>query len=175
MSADYTFKVLMLGEASVGKTTLTHKYIRGIFIDNPRLTIGVDFFTKKIRINDKKISLQIWDFGGEERFRFLLPTYTKGSNAAYFLYDITSKNSLDSIGDWLEIVRENAGNIPIILVGTKLDLEEYRQVDYSYAEKIKEKFALAGHIEVSAKTGKNIEESFKMMVKILMKQIGALH
>ncbi len=172
MPADYTFKVLMLGEASVGKTTLTHKYIRGVFVDNPRLTIGVDFFTKKIRINEKKISLQIWDFGGEERFRFLLPTYTKGSNAAFFLYDITSKKSLDTIGDWLSIVRENAGNIPILLVGSKLDLEDHRKVSFEYAEKVSEKFALADHIEVSAKTGENIEESFKTMVRMLMKNAG---
>ncbi len=172
MPADYTFKVLMLGEASVGKTTLTHKYIRGVFVDNPRLTIGVDFFSKKIRIDEKKISLQIWDFGGEERFRFLLPTYTKGSNAAFFLYDITSKKSLDSIGDWLSIVRENAGAIPIILIGSKLDLEEHRQVSYEYAEKVSEKYALADHIEVSAKTGENIDESFKLMVKNLLNRAG---
>ena len=125
MSADFAFKLLMLGDASVGKTSLTHRYITGVFVDSPRLTIGVDFFSKKVRLEDgKKVKLQVWDFGGEERFRFLLPTYSKGSNAAIFLYDITSQKSLDSLPDWLEIVRKNAGNIPILLLGSKLDLEE---------------------------------------------------
>ncbi|MHA1612775.1 MAG: Rab family GTPase, partial [Promethearchaeota archaeon] len=110
MSIDFTYKLLMLGDASVGKTSLTHRYITGVFIDSPRLTIGVDFFSKKVRLaNGKKAKLQIWDFGGEERFRFLLPTYSKGSNAALFLYDMTSQKSIESISVWLDIVRKNAG------------------------------------------------------------------
>ena len=121
---DFTFKLLMLGDASVGKTSLTHRYITGVFVDSPRLTIGVDFFSKKVRLDHgKKVKLQIWDFGGEERFRFLLPTYSKGSNAALFLYDITSHSSLESLPVWIEIVRKNAGNIPILLIGSKSDLD----------------------------------------------------
>ena len=81
------------------------EYITGLFIDSPRLTIGVDFFTKKVGLpNNKKVKLQIWDFGGEERFRFLLPTYSRGSNAALFLYDITSHRSLLSLPEWLDVV-----------------------------------------------------------------------
>ena len=111
--ADFTFKLLMLGDASVGKTSLTHRYITGVFVDSPRLTIGVDFFSKNVRLDNKtRVKLQIWDFGGEERFRFLLPTYSKGSNAALYLYDITSQKSLESLPLWIEIVRKNAGNIP---------------------------------------------------------------
>ena len=168
MTSDYTFKILMLGDASVGKTSLTHRYITGIFIDSPRLTIGVDFFSKKVKYQEKKIKLQIWDFGGEERFRFLLPTYSKGSNAAIFLYDITSKRSLNSLDAWISIVRENVKDIPIILIGSKLDLTEHRVVTWEDAEKVKEKYLLTEHLELSSKTGENVEESFELISKILM-------
>ncbi|MHA1750144.1 MAG: Rab family GTPase [Promethearchaeota archaeon] len=175
MSTDFTFKLLMLGDASVGKTSLTHRYITGVFIDSPRLTIGVDFFSKKVRLpNGKKVKLQIWDFGGEGRFRFLLPTYSKGSNAALFLYDITSEKSLESIGAWLEIVRKNAGNIPIFLVGSKSDLEPYRKVSAEYAQEVADRNSCICHIELSSKTGENVEESFKLITELLIEESNRL-
>lgn len=171
MSVDFTYKLLMLGDASVGKTSLTHRYITGIFIDSPRLTIGVDFFSKKVRLpNGKKVKLQIWDFGGEERFRFLLPTYSKGSNAALFLYDITSQKSLESIGAWLEIVRKNAGNIPIFLIGSKKDLESHREVSPEFAKEIATKYSCVSHLELSSKTGDNVEPSFEMITELLIEE-----
>jgi small GTP-binding protein len=155
----------------VGKTSLTHRYITGLFVDSPRLTIGVDFFTKKVRLsNNKKVKLQIWDFGGEERFRFLLPTYSKNSNAALFLYDITQHKTLESLPDWLEIVRKNAGDIQIFLIGSKLDLADHRQVSIDEAREMMKKYALTGHIELSSKTGQNVEESFKLISELLMKE-----
>ena len=72
---DFIFKLIIVGDASTGKTSLTHRYLSGIFVDSPRLTIGVDFFSKKIKMDGKRVKLQIWDFGGEEDFRFLLPAY----------------------------------------------------------------------------------------------------
>jgi Ras-related protein Rab-43 len=171
MSFDFAYKLLMLGDASVGKTSLTHRYITGLFVDSPRLTIGVDFFTKKVKLpNGKRVKLQIWDFGGEERFRFLLPTYSKGSNAAMFLYDITSHKSLESISEWLEIVRKNAPEISLFLVGSKLDLAAHRQVSAEDAKDAVRKYAMANSIEVSSKTGQNVEESFKMISELLMKE-----
>ena len=79
----------MLGDAAVGKTSLTLIYISGFFLDDLKLTIGVDFYSKTTNFKNKKVKLQIWDFGGEQRFRFLLHQYCKGANAAFFLYDIT--------------------------------------------------------------------------------------
>jgi small GTP-binding protein len=161
----------MLGDASVGKTSLTHRYITGVFVDSPRLTIGVDFFSKKVRLeNGKKVKLQIWDFGGEERFRFLLPTYSKGSNAALFLYDITSHSSLESLPVWIEIVRKNAGNIPILLIGSKSDLDPYREVTAQQAKEQAEKHLCVHNIEVSSKTGENVEDSFAKITELLVKR-----
>ena len=169
---DYVFKLLMLGEASVGKTSLTHRYITGVFVDSPRLTIGVDFFSKKMKIADQNISakLQIWDFGGEKRFRFLLPTYSKGSNAALYLYDITSRESLQSLPVWLEIVRKNAGNIPVLLIGTKKDLDDHRVVTTAEAFEEGKINLVADHIELSAKTGEGVALSFEKITELLVNQ-----
>ena len=151
------------------------EYITGLFIDSPRLTIGVDFFTKKVCLpNNKKVKLQIWDFGGEERFRFLLPTYSRGSNAALFLYDITSHRSLLSLPEWLDVVRKNAGDIPIVLIGSKIDLVDHRQVSIEEAHEVMQEYNLAGHIELSSKTGENVEESFKLISELLMKESDRL-
>ncbi len=170
-SPHFTYKLLMLGDASVGKTTLTNRYITGLFVDSPRLTIGVDFFSKKMYLeNGKIVKLQIWDFGGEERFRFLLPTYSKGSNAALFLFDITSKKTLESVPLWIDIVRENAGNIPILMIGSKCDLEEYRKVSREYALECTNKYSFTKYIELSSKTGKNVEESFSFITKLLLEK-----
>ncbi len=165
---DYTFKLLLLGDASVGKTTLTHKYVSGIFLDNPRLTIGVDFLSKKVVIDGKSTRLQIWDFGGEDRFRFLLPTYCKGANGAIFLYDITNSKSLYHLPDWTRIVKLNAGEIPIFLAGSKQDLEAYRTVSLEDGVQAAKENNLAGFMEISSKTGVNVEESFQTITSIMI-------
>ncbi|HMF34767.1 MAG TPA: Rab family GTPase [Candidatus Lokiarchaeia archaeon] len=165
---DFTFKLLLLGDASVGKTTLTHKYVSGIFLDNPRLTIGVDFHSKKVLIDDKSTRLQIWDFGGEDRFRFLLPTYCKGANGAIFLYDITNAKSLYHFPDWTRIVKVNAGEIPIFLAGAKIDLTEYRVVSYEDGLQAARENNLAGFLELSSKTGVNVEEAFVTITRIMV-------
>ncbi|OLS12906.1 MAG: small GTP-binding protein [Promethearchaeota archaeon CR_4] len=165
---DYTFKLLLLGDASVGKTTLTHKYVSGIFLDNPRLTIGVDFLSKKVVIDGKSTRLQIWDFGGEDRFRFLLPTYCKGANGAIFVYDITNSKSLNHLPDWTRIVKLNAGDIPIFLVGSKQDSIAQRTVSYTTGVETAKEHNLAGFLELSSKTGFNVEESFVAITRIMI-------
>ncbi|MFX0105219.1 MAG: Rab family GTPase, partial [Candidatus Hodarchaeota archaeon] len=146
---DYTFKMLMLGDASVGKTSLTIRYISGYFQEDLKLTIGVDFYSKTTTFKDKKVKLQIWDFGGEERFRFLLSQYCKGANGAFFLYDITNQLSLDHLPDWTQIIRENAGDIPIMLIGSKLDLNEFRAVLREDGILAAKKYNLASFVELS--------------------------
>ena len=168
MSADFVYKLLFIGEASVGKTTLVNRYIHGVFIPDARLTIGVDFYSKKIKIpNGKKVKLQIWDFGGEERYRFLLPVYSKKANAAFYLFDLTQKNTLDSIEHWLKVVYEIAGKIPIFLIGSKADLEAGRQVTSEQALEVAKLHGLQSYIEISSKTGFNITESFNLITQLL--------
>ncbi len=113
---DHTFKIMLLGEPGVEKTALVQKYCFDIFNPSERLTIGVDFYVKTIELQGKTIKLQIWNIGGEERFRFLLSTYCLGANAAMIIYDITNSKTLDQIPAWTKIVREKASDIPIMLI-----------------------------------------------------------
>ncbi len=160
----------MLGDASVGKTSLTLRYISGFFLEDLKLTIGVDFYSKTIQFEGKKVKLQIWDFGGEIRFRFLLSQYCKGSNGAFFLYDITNSVTLEHLPDWTQIIREQAGEIPIVLVGSKLDLAgDFRAVERNDGINVTRKYNLASFIELSSKTGENVEDAFKTITEILMK------
>ncbi len=167
---DFTFKIMMLGDASVGKTSLTIRYISGFFLEDLKLTIGVDFYSKTTNFKGKKVKLQIWDFGGEERFRFLLSQYCKGANAAFFLYDITNSITIDHLPDWTQIIREHAGDIPIMLVGSKLDLEEFRAVPRNEGILAAKKYNLTSFVELSSKTGQNVEDAFNLMTESLFEK-----
>jgi small GTP-binding protein len=172
-SYDYTFKILLLGDASVGKTSFTKRYCYNIFNPSERLTIGVDFHVKTIELNNDRIKLQLWDVGGEERFRFLLPTYCLGANAAFLLYDITRPSTLDNISEWITIVRQKGGPIPIMLVGSKLDLEKsQRQVQREYGIQIAEKNDMASFVEISAKENINVDDAFKVLTELTLDRIS---
>jgi len=170
VASDFTFKLLMLGDAAVGKTSLTIRYISGSFLEDLKLTIGVDFFSKTINFKGKGVKYQIWDFGGEERFRFLLPQYCRGANGAFFLYDITKSISLEHLPEWTSIIREHAGDIPIMLIGAKLDLYKYREVSRQDGIEAAQKYNLASFVELSSKTGQNVEEAFNLMTEILFEK-----
>jgi small GTP-binding protein len=166
---DFRFKHIIIGDSTVGKTSLTIKYITGSFLDDLRLTIGVDFYNKTIEHRNKKVKLQIWDFAGERRFRFLLPKYCKGTNSVFFLYDITKPITLDHLTDWINIIRKSEGNdVPIMLIGSKLDLKEQRKVTREEGEKIAAKYNLSSYIELSSKTGENVEKAFTIITDILL-------
>ncbi|MHA2398587.1 MAG: Rab family GTPase [Promethearchaeota archaeon] len=168
---DYTFKILLVGDASVGKTSFTKRYCYNVFNPSERLTIGVDFHIKTIELNSKNIKLQIWDVGGEERFRFLLPTYCLGATAAFLLYDITRPSTLDNISEWISIVRQKGGPIPIMLVGSKLDLAtSQRQVPRDYGIQIAEKNNMASFVEISAKENVNVFEAFKVLTEMTLER-----
>jgi small GTP-binding protein len=169
---DYTFKILLLGDASVGKTSFTKRYCYNIFNPSERLTIGVDFHVKTIELNNKRIKLQLWDIGGEQRFRFLLPTYCLGANAAFLLYDITRPNTLDNISEWMTIVRLKGGPIPIMLVGSKLDLaQSQREVQRDYGIQIAEKNEMASFVEISAKDNLNVDDAFKVLTELTLERM----
>ncbi len=167
----HSLKLLLLGAAGVGKTTLTERYVTGKFKEDTRLTIGVQLFFKHIIFNANLIDLQIWDFGGEERFRFILPAYCIGANGAIFLYDITSRRSLASLGDWLHVVREKTFNIPILVVGTKLDLESQRSISLEDAINATAAFDLPDVIETSSMSGQNVNFAFKTISMLMIDHI----
>jgi small GTP-binding protein len=167
----YSLKLLMLGDASVGKTSLVERYVNGTFKEDTRLTIGVQFLFKRLQLGGNAIDLQIWDFGGEERFRFILPSYCLGASGAIFIYDITSPRSLLHLGDWLEVIRERTTNLPILVVGSKVDLELQRQVKLKTAIRHADKHDLLEVLEVSAKNGQNINLAFNSITQMMISNI----
>jgi len=168
---DYTLKVLLLGDASVGKTSITKKYCYNIFNPSERLTIGVDFHVKTIYLHGKKIKLQIWDVGGEKRFRFLLPTYCLGANAALLFYDIYNPHSLDNVSELVKILREKPGDIPIGMVGMRADEEKNRVISREYAINRAKTLDLDFYGEISTKTGQNVEKMFQVLTDITVEKL----
>ena len=167
---DAIFKVVIFGDAGSGKTALTKRFITNSFISDTQMTIGVDFVVKTIYIDDKEVKLQIWDFGGEERFRFLLPKYIRGASGGILMYDITDYPSLFHIDDWLSVIQETGEVFPIILVGGKCDLEEYRQISSEEGLESAKSNELDDFIECSSKTGENVEKVFEILARILYKK-----
>jgi small GTP-binding protein len=169
---DLNFKVLLIGQTTV-KNEFLKKYVKPV-IRNPgdlRITIGTDFYTKMVKIKEITVKLQLWDVVEEGRFKFLLPTYCKGSNGAIILYDITDSNSLKHVHEWIIIIREQAGDIPIILIGNKLDSEQSREVPREEGIKIAESYNLSAFVEISTKTGENVEKKFTLLADIMINHL----
>lgn len=167
---DATYKIVIFGDAGCGKTTLTQRYLTNLFKSDTSMTIGVDFEVKSLDIDEKKVKLQIWDFGGEERFRFLLPTYVKGANGGIFMYDITNYSSLAHIDDWLTVILKKIDDMfPVIVVGGKADLEE-REVNSEEGIQIAESRDMDAFIECSSKTGENVEETFEALTRLMLQK-----
>lgn len=167
---DYTFKVLLLGDDAEGKTAFTKRYCYNIFNPSERLTIGVDFHVKTIELNGTRIKLQIWDVGGEERFRFLLPTYCLGANGAFLLYDITKPSTLDNIPGWMNMIRQKAGQIPVMLVGSKLHSEEHRVVSRQEGISTAENNNLSVFVEICSEANVNVDEAFKVLTDLILQR-----
>lgn len=166
-------KIIITGNGGVGKTTLLHRYIEGKFLVNTYMTIGVEFFIKELDIDGSKVLMQIWDFGGQERFRFLLRNYAKGTKGALFLFDLTRPLSLEQIEDWIDICRSEDPTVPILLIGSKADLEDSTtSLDEEYIQNMQNKYDLFNFIKISSKTGRNVEKAFRQIAEKVVQSIS---
>jgi small GTP-binding protein len=130
MSYDYLFKLIIVGDSGVGKSSLLKRFIDGLFNSNYDLTIGVEFGAKIIDIQDKKIKLQLWDTAGQESFRSLTKSYYRGSAGIILVYDITKRQSFTNLESWIKDIESvNKTNVPIMVIGNKVDLYAIRQVE----------------------------------------------
>ncbi|MFX0073095.1 MAG: Rab family GTPase [Candidatus Hermodarchaeota archaeon] len=173
MSPTASFKVCIFGDSGVGKTTLTYRFVTERFIQNTKSTLGVDIVAKDLIIDDYSVKLQIWDFGGEERFRTFLPVYARGSSGGIFMYDTTRKDTLNNVEDWLAFFREHSSindeKVPILIVGGKKDLNHLKSVSIEDAIDLAMKYDLDDVMECSSKTGENVEQIFTTITRKLLK------
>ena len=173
-SDSYIFKVCILGQGGVGKSTLIHRYTTGSFKEDMKMTIGVNFHVKKITVNDINVSLQIWDFGGEERFRTLAPRYFDGAYGGILMYDITRYSSFKHSREWLDVLELNSEKmeeLPIILVGGKLDLKHKRIVKMSVGQALAKDKNFHSFFECSSKTGENVNIVFEILTRAILERV----
>ncbi len=162
----HLFKVIIVGAGKVGKTSLTIRFAEDRFRESYLPTLGVDFLTKNLNINNAKIKLQLWDTGGQEFVMSLLPFYFSGAAGGVLVYDITNRNSFNALDYWLKQIRQNAGNIPVVLAGNKIDIASQRKVSTEEAQKFATEKNLM-YLETSAKTGVSVPDLFKGLVEVI--------
>lgn len=165
---DAIFKIVIFGDAGSGKTTLTKRFKTKTFISDSQMTIGVDFETVDFKVDGKTVKLMIWDFGGEERFRFIFPKYIKGAMGGIMMYDITNYPSLAHVDNWLSVINGRKEQIPLVLLGGKADLDIIRQIPYKEGKKIAKAKGFNGFTECSSRTGENVEKSFETLTRIML-------
>ncbi len=168
----FLFKLVILGDGGVGKTSLAVRMVSGEFSEVIKMTVGLEVHVKEFAVEGKHVMLQVWDFGGQERFRFLLPRYCAQADGALFLYDVTNPQSLLHLEDWLAILLANPRQVPVLCVGTKIDLIERRKVTREEALQLTQSAHLAGYAEVSSKTGQDVEQVFLTIAKLMMDRKG---
>ena len=168
---DLTFKIIVIGDPGVGKSCLTGRAVKDKFDSQYAPTIGFEFLTYSVKIQDKIIKLQIWDTCGQEMYRSLISNFYRNASLAMIVYSIDSKESFLHINTWLKDVKiQSHPDVKIILIGNKSDLVDNRAVTYEEAKKFKEENQLLYFEETSAKTGMNAKEVFTQAARILFEE-----
>ncbi|CAK9182253.1 unnamed protein product [Ilex paraguariensis] len=162
---DYLFKIVLIGDSAVGKSNLLARFARDEFYPNSKSTIGVEFQTQKMEISGKEIKAQIWDTAGQERFRAVTSAYYRGAVGAILVYDISRRQTFDSIGRWLnELHTHSDMNVVTILVGNKTDLKDAREVTTAEGRALAETQGLF-FMETSALDSSNVAAAFRTVVR----------
>lgn len=161
------YKLVFLGDQSVGKTSIITRFMYDKFEGSYQATIGIDFLSKTMYLEDRTVRLQLWDTAGQERFRSLIPSYIRDSSVAVVVYDVINRTSFLSTSKWIDDVRNERGNdVILVLVGNKTDQADKRQVSVEEGEaKAKEHGIM--FIETSAKAGFNVKALFRKIAAAL--------
>ncbi len=169
MEYDYLFKLLIIGDSGVGKSSLLLQYIDSVYTDNYISTIGVDFKIKTMEHNGKVIKLQIWDTAGQERFRTIISSYYRGARGVILTYDVTDSNSFTNLEYWInEIKVHTSDNVCRLIIGNKCDIANSRTVSKEEGELFATNNNI-DYIETSAKTAENVDSAFKKLICELLK------
>ena len=168
---DFSFKMIVIGDAGVGKSCLTNRASKNKYTSDYSPTVGFEFLTFATNVDGKLVKLQIWDTCGQEVYRSLITNFYRNASLAMLVYAINSRDSFLHINQWLKEVRiQSHPDVKIILIGNKKDLENERNVTYEEAQRFKEENQILYFEETSAKTGINAKEVFTEAAKILLKE-----
>nr|XP_046267221.1 ras-related protein Rab-3D-like [Scatophagus argus]XP_046267230.1 ras-related protein Rab-3D-like [Scatophagus argus] len=169
---DYMFKLLIIGNSSVGKTSFLFRFADDSFTSAFVSTVGIDFKVKTIYRSDKRVKLQIWDTAGQERYRTITTAYYRGAMGFLLMYDITSQESFCAVQDWATQIKTYSwGNAQVALVGNKLDLEEDRQVPTEDAQRLATELGFQ-FFEASAKDNINVKQVFDSLVDAICEKMN---
>jgi small GTP-binding protein len=153
------FKVVMIGDRGVGKTALVERYTRKPFREDYAETVGSPCTPVEVNVDGERVTLQLWDTAGEERYRSFTPIYCRGAHGVVLTFDLTRKETFDNLPMWMERVHEGAGkSVSTVLVGNKSDLQDRAELETE----------ALGHFETSAKTGQNVSLAFETLAKMLV-------
>jgi len=167
------FKLVLLGESAVGKSSLVLRFVKGQFHEYQESTIGAAFLTQTVCLDDTTVKFEIWDTAGQERYHSLAPMYYRGAQAAIVVYDITNPDTFERAKTWVkELQRQARADIVIALAGNKSDLANRRMVEYEEASNYAEENSLL-FMETSAKNANNVNEIFLEIARKLPRDNGA--
>ena len=168
----YLLKYVVIGDSGVGKSNILLRYIYNSFSEEFKTTVGVEFGAKNIEIDKKIYRIQIWDTAGQENFRSIARAYYKNSVCACVVYDISSHSSFENIQSWIDdCTKQTAQSVLLVLIGNKNDLNNQREVTYEEGETFAKNHKMM-FLEVSAKTGNNVNEIFEESVKKIANNIS---
>lgn len=168
---DMIFKLVIIGDSSVGKTGILSRYLSKEFIENSKATVGVEFGGKKLLIQDHRVKVQIWDTAGQERYRSITNAYYKGAKGALIVYDISNKVSFENVEKWMKEVQVmGESDMYFILIGNKADLDDKREVSIEQGEEKAKNLGIA-FMETSAKTSHNVDNVFNQTCEHIVKNI----
>ena len=173
MNFDRTCQILIIGDSSVGKTSILTRYTNGTFKEEYLATVGLDYYSKDEIFNNKTINVKLWDTAGQERYKSLTQSYFKNAEGVIVAYDITNTESFDNLKFWINSIKANMENknifIPVIIIGNKTDMEESREIMTEDAEKFAEENKYK-YFETSAKTGEGIDKAIRDLINQILNQ-----
>ena len=173
MNYDKTCQLLIIGDSSVGKTSLITRYTNGTFKEEYLATVGLDYYSKEEVINNKTINIKLWDTAGQERYKSLTQNYFKNAEGVLLTYDITNSESFDNLKEWISSIKKNMEGkdifIPVIIIGNKIDMEESRETSKEDAEKFAKENNYK-YFETSAKTGEGVDNAIRELIIQILKQ-----
>ncbi|CAG9321630.1 unnamed protein product [Blepharisma stoltei] len=169
---DYLMKVLLIGDSSVGKTSVLLRYVDDTYNPEFQTTIGVDFKISTMELQGKVIKLQLWDTAGQDRFKNIVASYYRGAQGVILMYDITNQASFQNIKNWYnETLNHLQSSTPKLLVGNKLDLASQRTVKLAEAQELADRLSMS-YIETSAKNSQNVRLAFETLTRSMLNQVS---